>query len=119
MKRPKDLEAALPTSSPPRRRWLESERLSAYLLVAPSVLALVLVAVYPVVAVVWLSLRRRMLIFGIDEFSGLGNYAFMMKDARFWNALGNTAYFTLLSVGTEFVLGLAIALGLGRVFPGR
>lgn len=102
-----------------KRSPFESEKAAAGLLVAPSVLILLLVAVYPVLAVTWLSLRRRMLIFGIDEFVGLSNFVFMFRDARFWNALSNTAYFTVLSVGFEFLLGLALALGLNRAFPGR
>jgi multiple sugar transport system permease protein len=58
-------------------------------------------------------------IFGIDEFVGLGNFAFLARDPRFWNALANTAYFTALSVALELGLGLALALGLQRAFPGR
>lgn len=95
------------------------ERFSAALLIAPMLLSLALVAAYPLVTVLWLSLRRRMLIFGIDEWVGLDNYAFMFQDLRFWNALWNTVYFTGVSVFFELLLGLAFALAVNRSFKGR
>jgi multiple sugar transport system permease protein len=88
-------------------------------LVAPALVLLAAVAGVPLLAVVWLAFRRRLPIFGIDEFTGLANFRALLADARFWNALGNTAYFTAVSVALELGLGLAIALGLRRAFPGR
>jgi multiple sugar transport system permease protein len=99
--------------------WLESEKISAMILVAPSILLLLLLAVYPTFEVLRLSLRRVMPIFGIDEYVGLANYRLLWEDARFWNALGNTVYFTAVAVSIELVLGLLLALGLQRRFPGR
>jgi multiple sugar transport system permease protein len=84
--------------------------------VAPALVVLAGVAVFPMVSVLWLSLFRRHLTFGISEFTGLDNYRFLLADARFWNALGNTAYFTVLSVTLELLLGLAFALLLHRTF---
>ncbi|HKZ17001.1 MAG TPA: sugar ABC transporter permease [Geobacteraceae bacterium] len=66
--------------------------------------------------VVVLSLQRRMPIFDISRFVGLDNYLFLLQDDRFWNALGNTAYFTALSVTVELLLGLAVALLMERRF---
>jgi len=66
--------------------------------------------------VLFLSMRRELPIFGVSRFTGLDNYFFLLSDDRFWNALGNTLYFTLLSVSVELVLGLAIALLLERDF---
>jgi multiple sugar transport system permease protein len=39
-----------------------------------------------------------------------------VRDDRFWNALGNTVYFTGVSVFLELLLGLLIALLLNRAF---
>ncbi len=83
--------------------------------VVPAVVLLGLVTVYPVLAVLYLSLQRRLPIFGIAEFAGLDNYRFLLHDERFWNALGNTVYFTAVSVSLELVLGLLIALLLNRL----
>lgn len=84
--------------------------------VLPAVIALSLVTVYPLLTVVYLSMRRELPIFGISEFAGLGNYRFLLADDRFWNAARNTAYFTAASVSLEIVLGLGIALLLNRPF---
>lgn len=86
---------------------------------APTVLAFAVVAVYPILAATWLSLRRVILVFHEDRFVGLGNYAFLVRDPRFWSALGNTAYFTVVAVLLEMTLGLGYALLLHRSFPGR
>lgn len=94
-----------------------TERPMLYL--APSLFLLLGVTAYPVVSVLILSLERRLPVFGISEFVGLSNYAFLLEDERFWNALGNTAYFSLVSVTLELGLGLAIAVLLNRTFRGR
>ncbi|NMO19623.1 sugar ABC transporter permease [Pyxidicoccus fallax] len=98
---------------------LERERRQAYLLVAPAVLVLLGVALYPILAAVWLSLHRFILVFGERRLTGLDNYAFLLSDARFWAALGNTAYFTLVAVTVEVLLAVPLALLLNRAFPGR
>ncbi len=84
--------------------------------VAPAVVLLGLVTVYPLVSVLYLSFQRRLLIFDITKFIGLDNYRFLLSDGRFWNALGNTVYFTAVSVALELLLGLAFALLLNRNF---
>lgn len=84
------------------------------LFVIPALSVLCLVALFPVLSVVWLSLQRRLPIFDIARFTGFDNYLFLLGDDRFWNALGNTAYFTLLSVALELLIGFAIALLLER-----
>src|SRR5262249_31205676 len=77
------------------------------------------VALYPLLFVMWLSLRREMPIFGISHFVGWNNYAFLWQDARFWHSLANTLYFTLVSVTAELLLGLLFALVLHRRFRCR
>ncbi len=92
----------------------KSEKGTRYVL--PALLALSLVTVYPVLSVFYLSLRRKLPLFHVSEFVGLANYRFLLADDRFWNAFGNTVYFTALSVAIELLLGLAIALLLNRTF---
>jgi multiple sugar transport system permease protein len=95
------------------------DRLQAYLLIAPSVLILVGVALYPIVAAMWLSLERMVLVFHEQRFVGLANYRFLLHDARFWSALGNTTYFALVAVALELLLGLGFALLLSSAFKGK
>jgi multiple sugar transport system permease protein len=85
----------------------------------PAALVLAAVTLYPTMYVVWLSAQRHSLIAGPARFIGIENYARLASDARFWNALGNTVYFTAVSVALELALGLGIALLLARPFAGR
>jgi len=84
--------------------------------VAPALIVLAVIAVVPVLSVLILGLTRRHLVFGESAFIGFDNYRMLLGDGRFWNALGNTAYFTFLSVSLELGLGLAVALLLHRAF---
>jgi multiple sugar transport system permease protein len=95
----------------------ELERPLWYLL--PGGLLLAVITLFPLLSVVWLSLQRRSLLHRAPRFTGLDNYLRLATDERFWNALGNTLYFVVISVGSELVLGLAIALVLRRPFRGR
>jgi multiple sugar transport system permease protein len=90
-----------------------------FLFLSPALLILFVITAYPIAYVLWLSLHRKLLIFDVSQFVGLGNYAFLLGDGRFWNALKNTAYFTALSVSLELILGMSIAILLNRAFKGR
>jgi multiple sugar transport system permease protein len=46
-------------------------------------------------------------------------HPYLLHDQRFWTALGNTAYFAVVSVAAELVLGLAIARLLTSAAPGQ
>lgn len=100
------------------RRDPEARR-QGRLMVAPTVLILALVALYPILAAAWLSLTRSIVIFRERSFIGGENYAALVRDERFWNALVNTLYFTAVAVSLELVLGLAFALVLSRLQRGR
>jgi multiple sugar transport system permease protein len=82
----------------------------ARVFLAPALLIIAAVAVYPILNVFYLSLHRKLLIFGIHRFVGLENYSFLLQDGRFWRSLGNTIYFVIVSTGAEMALGLATAL---------
>ncbi|MGH7807793.1 MAG: carbohydrate ABC transporter permease [Thermodesulfobacteriota bacterium] len=96
-----------------------STKSKPYIFLVPALFILAVVTVYPLFYVLWLSLHRRLLIFDISKFIGLENYAFLLRDDRFWNALYNTVYFTGVSVSLELILGLAIAMLLNGAFKGK
>src|SRR5687767_11229441 len=96
-----------------------AERRAAIAFVAPAVVTLAALTVAPALWVFWLSLRDRMPVFGIDRFVGVDHYVFFATDPRFWSALRVTATFTVVSVGLELLLGLAIALALRGQRVGR
>lgn len=96
-----------------------AERRLGLALVAPAGVALAIVALGPLVATGWLALRHRVPVLGEDRFVGLANYRALADDARFWGALGNTGYFTALSVTLELLLALPLALALHHAGRGR
>ena len=96
-----------------------ADRRRALACVAPTVLALGALTVYPGIWVVWLSLQRRIPIFDVARFAGLENYAFLAVDPRFWSSAQTTAVFTLGSVALEVVLGVAAALAIQAQRRGR
>lgn len=93
----------------------------AWLLVTPALAVVALIAIFPLGWTAWESLHLhdlRMPWRG-RPFVGLGNYAELLGTARFWSALGHTAFFTAASVALELVLGLVFALAMHRAFRGR
>jgi multiple sugar transport system permease protein len=86
------------------------ERRLGLLLLAPALAVLSVVTLYPVLAVLWLSVQRRVPVFDLAEHVGLRHYAFLATDPAFWNATWVTLVFTVASVAVEVVLGVLLAL---------
>lgn len=53
-----------------------------------------------------------------SNFTGLKAYGRLLKDIRFWKALGHTLIFTVLSVSIELVLGMLLALIMNKAMKG-
>ncbi|MFP7479009.1 carbohydrate ABC transporter permease [Terribacillus saccharophilus] len=53
------------------------------------------------------------------NFVGVKNYTNYLGDGRTWTAMLNTLLFTVVTVGVELAVGLAVALLINRVFIGR
>jgi ABC-type sugar transport system permease subunit len=97
------------------------ERRLAALLCAPALSVVLGVAAFPLAWTLWESLHLhdlRMPWRG-RPFIGLANYVEAFSDARLWDALAHTAFFTTVSVGLELALGLGLALLLNRSFAAR
>ncbi|MDJ1173739.1 carbohydrate ABC transporter permease [Roseofilum capinflatum] len=90
------------------------------ILIAPALIILGLVFIYPIVRAFWLSLYTENLGTQLEAvFSGFANYQRLWGDGRFWQSLGNTTIFTTVSIVLEVALGMAIALILNQAFFGR
>jgi multiple sugar transport system permease protein len=85
-------------------------------LLLPTVVVLIVLTAYPTVYSFSLSLNEWNMSNRLAtwEFVGLGNYANIIRDARFWNAAQVTATFITGTVLSQLVLGLGIALLLQR-----
>ncbi len=88
----------------------------AYLLLAPALLAIGLIALYPLGYTVWLSCQQKILKLPWlgQDWVGLANYRELLASSRFWVAFLNTIMFTVISVALETVLGLLAALAIHR-----
>lgn len=97
-----------------------SEKKLGYLMVAPALIFIILISIYPILKTIWYSLFD-MQLQNIDsmKFIGLNNYIKMTKDPIFWQSLWNTMYFTFFSVIIELVLGFVFAFIMNAKFIGK
>jgi multiple sugar transport system permease protein len=110
--------AARPAGRRARERllaWLD--RHAAWIMTAPAVLAVALLLLFPLLYTFYLSFTYWFLSsVSQPEFVGLANYARLARDERVLNALGNTLYFTVLSVAVEMLIGFWLAMLFNRDF---
>jgi ABC-type sugar transport system permease subunit len=112
----------VPPPAPPRHAsYLVRERRLAWLLILPSFVVVFALILVPMARALWMSLHRINLkqpALG-QPFVGLGNYIDIFQDSKFWDTIGRTLYFLVVSVGAEVVLGISVALLLNEHFRGR
>lgn len=103
-----------------RRSVFREERRLGGAMLAPSLAVIALVAAYPILYAIWLSLNEYSVITpGLSRFVGLDNYIDALGSAQFWEAMKTTILFTVISVGLELAIGLGMALVMHRAFRGR
>lgn len=98
---------------------MKTPKTTALLLLAPAVVLLGLVAVYPIGRTVLLSLFVTDYGFADARFVGLANYVELWTDRGFRRAAVNTVTFTLWATTAELLLGLVLALIFQHRFVGR
>lgn len=105
----------------PRFRWLTDRRLVA-LFLTPTMILLLLIAIFPLIWSLYLSFTRYSVITDANTgpvWIGLQNYAELLRDPNIWGRFTTTARFVIPAVGIELLLGFALALLLNRNFKGR
>jgi len=117
-------EASVQSGAPQRRRSRGlSEKQLAFWMVSPSMLLIALVAAYPIIYAIWLSLHEYSVrVAGLSRWAGpygLSNYQTALSEAAFWDALVVTLIFTVGSVLLELVIGLAMAMAMHSAFKGQ
>ena len=100
-----------------RSEFNDPEKRAAYWMILPTTLIILLIAAWPILYAVWLSLQR--ILPNTTEWVWFDNYTQMFSDPIFYSALSNTFFFTVFSVFFEFTLGLSIAMALNQSFRGQ
>lgn len=95
------------------------ERNLRYLLVAPATFVILLVGLFPFLYTLLVSFQNITMLEEDTSFQGLANYARLLQDARFWEALAHTATFLAIALPAELVLGFLLALLFLEKMPGR
>lgn len=85
------------------------------LLIAPVILILGSVILYPLLVAIWMSLHDVDTLTLASSWVGLGNYAELLgPGGRFWKALGVTLIWTGGTLALQVIVGVALALLLNR-----
>lgn len=96
-------------------RW---RKLEAYVYVAPAVIVISSVLLFPLCYTFYMSFGEKILGREIGRF-GIQNYAAILRERTFFSSLAKSLIFTTLAVSTKLVIGLSLALILNRAFRGR
>ena len=98
-----------------------SDRAIAWLFIAPSVLLLLAINIFPLLWAIQLSFTN----FRANRpnapirYIGLDNYRSILSDPDVWHAMQVTAHFVLWSILLEVLLGFGLALLINRQFRGH
>jgi multiple sugar transport system permease protein len=105
----------------PRFGWLTDRRL-IWLFLSPTMILLLLIAIFPLIWSLYLSFTQYSVIKDAatgPQWIGLRNYAQLLTDKSVWERFKITAAFVVPAVTIELLLGFALALLLNRNFKGR
>lgn len=101
------------------RFWKQlHKQLPNYLFILPHYFFFAVFMLYPIFRGLQISLYDWKIMFKEQPFVGLANYAALIKDKVFWQALGNTVEFTLITIALNILLALLLATALKHPFFG-
>jgi len=107
----------LTIKSPSKSTWERIEMLPI-LLIAPSILVILLIELYPFVTALIYSFQNGSLL-ASGQFVGLDNYIKIFSDPEFLHAVVFSFVFAFFSVAGSYLMGLGLALLLVQSFPLR
>jgi multiple sugar transport system permease protein len=101
------------------QRWKSlRKQLPNYLFILPHYLFFVVFLLYPIFRGIQISLYDWKIMLTEQNFIGLANYEALLQDKVFWEVLGNTFEFMVLTVAINVVLALLVSSGLKHPFFG-
>src|SRR4029079_13985727 len=108
-----------PTPQRRRSRGLSEKRL-AFWMVSPSMVLIALVAAYPIIYAIWLSLHEYSVrVAGLSRWHGVRTSSPALQDSEFWSALVTTLVFTASSVFLELLIRLVLRLPMPSAARGQ
>ena len=102
-----------------RERLDAGSGLLPYFLVTPTILLILIIAVYPIIDAIRQSFIDNPLAVSGGSFTGFSNYVQIFRDPGFIGSIGTTFIFSIISVALEAVIGLGVAVLINKNFPGR
>jgi len=101
------------------RRWKTIlKQLPNYFFILPHYFFFVAFILYPIVRGLYISLFDWKIMGKTQQFIGTANYQALFKDQIFWESLGNTVQFTIMTAAINIVLALFVAAALKQSFFG-
>lgn len=105
------------------KEYTFKHNLNGYLLIAPAIIAILALSVYPLLRGIWISFlnydmtRANDPLFG--TLAGLKNYMVIFANAKYRQAVGNSVLWTLVNLAAQVALALLVALVLNETLRGR
>jgi multiple sugar transport system permease protein len=96
-----------------------AERHFKWLIVAPAVLLILVLSIYPLLFSLWVNFVNYDFEIPGHDFVGVQNFKAVVADPIFKSSLLLTLILSVVNVAVEFVLGLALALCMVKSFRGR
>lgn len=101
------------------RRASVTHQVTGLLAIAPGLVLILALILYPVAYSLWLSLLEKHSFFPDQRFIGLDNYVYLWGDAEFWASLWYGVVYSFWTILLQILLGVAAALILHESFRGR
>ncbi len=112
------LPAAAPATDA-SRRWRDlRKQLPNYLFILPHLLLFSVFLLYPIFRGMQISMFDWKIMLKDQKYIGVANYQALWNDKVFWEVLGNTAQFMLITVTINVILALLVASALKHGFAG-
>ncbi len=113
------LELAPTVEGPYSKIKFSRKRLTPWLFVAPCLIIILLVTIFPTIYSLGLSFTRWEIALPDKPFIGLGNYIQLFQDSRFTHSILVTAIVVVVGVSVELALGFGLAQTLVAEMRGK